>query len=168
MKGIPMKNQLIAMSLATMFAAPLAYADHHGSTALDNCVKAALGKHDGKIVSLRAEVEDGNSQYEVDIKGKDGKIYEAECDAKTGKILETEGEVSPGDSSFTSKAKVSLDAALKTALAKYPGAVQKIEYEIEEDGVAYEFDIQTKDGKLIEVEVDAVSGKLGSPEEVLY
>lgn len=163
-----MKNQLIAMSLATMFAAPLAYADHHGSTALDSCVKAALGKHDGKIVSLRAETENGNSQYEVDIKGKDGKIYEAECDAKSGKVLETEGEVPPGDTAFTGKAKVTLDAALKTALAKYPGSVQKIEYEIEEDGVAYEFDIKTKDGKLIEVEVDADNGKLGSPEEVLY
>src|SRR3546814_13020808 len=120
MKGIPMKNQLIAMSLATMFAAPLAYADHHGSTALDNCVKAALDKHDGKIVSLRAEIENGNSQYEVHIKGKDGKIYEAEYDAKTGNVLETEGEVQTGDPACTGKDMITIDAAQKTALAKTP------------------------------------------------
>lgn len=163
-----MKKQLIAISLATIFTAPAAYADHHGGNALDNCVKSALKQKDGKIVSLRSELEDGKSQYELDIKGKDGKIWEVECDAQTGKVLETEGEVYADDTSFTGKSKVTLDAALKTALAKYPGAVKKIEYEVEDDGVAYEFDIKTKDGKMIEVEVDAVTGKLGSPEEVVY
>jgi len=77
--------------------------------------------------------------------------------------------VAADDSAFTSKAKVSLDAALKTALAKYPGAVMKTEYEVESDGsVAYEFDIKTADGKLLEVEVDAINGKLSNAEEVVW
>lgn len=163
-----MKVPFIALSIASVLAVPAAYADQHGGNALDSCVKAAFDKQKGKIVSLRSEIEKGNSQFELDIKGEDGKIFEVECDAKTGKLLETEGEVPPGDKSFTGKAKLSLDAALKIALAKYPGSVQKIEYEIEDDGVAYEFDILTKDGKLIEIEVDADNGKMASPEEVLY
>jgi len=83
-------------------------------------------------------------------------------------VLETEEEVHAGDTAFTGKAKIGLDTAVKTVLAKYPGAVIKIEYEIEPDGIAYEFDIQGKDGKVTEVEVNAITGKLGSPEEVLY
>ena len=162
-----MKKYLIPAALAAMFALP-AQADNHLNYGVDKCIKAALDKHAGKVVSLRGELEEGKAQYEVDIKGKDGKIYEAECDAATGKVLETEEEVHAGDQAFTGKAKVGLDAALKTVLAKYPGAVIKIEYEIEPESIAYEFDIQGKDGKVTEIEVNAVTGKLGSPEEVLY
>ena len=48
------------------------------------------------------------------------------------------------------------------------GAVVNTEYEVESDGVAYEFDIVTKDGKTLEVEVDAETGKVGEAEEILY
>lgn len=137
--------------------------------AIDTCVKAALEAHPGKIVTTRAEIEDGKPQYELDISGKDGKHWEVECDAASGKILETEREVAPDDPEFTKKAKVRLDAALKTALDKHPGSLMKIEYEIESDGeVAYEFDIKMSDGTLHEVEVDAINGKLSDPEIVIY
>jgi uncharacterized membrane protein YkoI len=125
--------------------------------------------HPGKAVSVRFEIEGGKRQYEVDIKGKDGKHWEVECDAKTGKVLQVEREVAADDPEFTSRAKVRLDAAMKTALDRYPGTVMKIEYEIEKGGsVAYEFDIRTADGRLLEVEVDAVTGKLKDAEEVLW
>jgi uncharacterized membrane protein YkoI len=164
-----MNKKIIAIALASFFIAPAAYADKHDKGAIDNCVKAALTKFPGTLVSVRAEIEDGKSQYELDINGDDGKQHEVECDAKVGKIIETEGEVAADDSAFTSKAKVSLDAALKIALAKYPGAVMKTEYEIESDGsIAYEFDIKTAGGKLLEVEVDAITGKLSNAEEVLW
>ena len=163
-----MNKKIIAIALASFFLTPVAYADKHDKGAIDNCVKAALAKFPGKLASVRAEIEDGKAQYELDINGTDGKQHEVECDAKAGKIIETEGEVAADDSAFTSKAKVSLDAALKTALAKYPGAVSKIEYEIESDGVAYEFDIVTKDGRVLEVEVDAINGKLSNAEEVVW
>lgn len=165
-----MNKKLIAIVMASMFIAPAAYADKHGNkAAIDNCVMAVKAKFPGELTSLRAEIEDGKAQYEIDITGTDGKSHEAECDAKTGKITETEGEVAADDPKFTSQAKVSLDTALKTALAKHPGAVMKIEYEVESDGsIAYEFDIKTADGKLLEVEVDAITGKLGNAEEVVW
>jgi uncharacterized membrane protein YkoI len=154
-----MNKKIIAIALASFFLTPVAYADKHDKGAIDNCVKAALAKFPGKLASVRAEIEDGKAQYELDINGTDGKQHEVECDAKAGKIIETEGEVAADDSAFTSKAKVSLE----TALAKYPGAVMKTEYEVESDGsVAYEFDIKTADGKLLEVEVDAINGKLST------
>lgn len=161
-----MKKNLVLAALLSMAFAPAAYASKYDD--LGACYKEALKQYPGKVTSVRGELEEGKIQYELDIAGKDGKEWEAECDAKTGKVTETEGEVAGNDPAFTSKAKVSLATAVATALAKYPGAISKIEYEIESDGVAYEFDILTKDGKLLEVEVDAVSGKLGDAEEVLY
>ena len=137
--------------------------------ALDKCVKAALQAHPGKVKSLSSEVEDGKAQYELDIKGLDGKYWEIECDAETGKINRTEREIRMGSDEFRSKAKITREEATKAALAKYPGKVINTEYDIEDDGeISYEFIIQTKDGKYIEIEVDAVTGKLAGEEEVLY
>ncbi len=40
---------------------------------------------------------------------------------------------------------------------------------MEDDGeISYEFVIRTNNGKMIEIEVDAVTGKLAGEEEVLY
>jgi uncharacterized membrane protein YkoI len=165
-----MNKKIIVALLVSLFAAPGVYAEaeqHKG--AIDNCVKSALDGHPGDVITLRAETEGGKPQYELDIHGKDGKHWEVECDAVSGKIIETEREVAVDDPEFTSKAKVRLDAAMKTALDKYPGNIMKIEYEIEgEAGVAYEFDIKSADGKMLEVEVDAITGKLSDPEQVIY
>jgi uncharacterized membrane protein YkoI len=138
-------------------------------SALDSCVNASLAKHPGNIVSLASEIEDGKAQYELDIKGNDGLNWEVECDAATGKINRIEREINPGSKEFKSKAKIRLDAAIKIALDKYPGQVRNIEYDLEDDGeISYEFIVETDDGKLIEIEVDAVSGKLAGFETVNY
>ena len=88
---------------------------------------------------------------------------------QTGKLIEEEEEVDAKDPRFASKAKVSFDDAKKTALAAYPGEVVESETAIESNGdISYEFDIKTKDGKEIEVDVDAVSGKIIETEEETY
>ncbi len=165
-----MKIQLKTILVTTLITAPLTVAQAGADkNALDRCISAGLEQHSGKVIALRAETEDGKAQYELDIHGRDGVIWEVECDAANGKISETEREVAADAPEFTSKAKIRLDTALKTALDKYPGSLLKIEYELEASGSpAYEFDIKTDSGKLLEVEVDAVSGTLGTPEEVHY
>jgi len=158
---------IVALMTAGLFSTA-AHANKH-EPGLDICVKNAMELHPGKIVSLRAELENDKHQFELDIKGDDGQNWEVECDSKTGKVLEVEREVAADDEEFTSQAKVRLDEALKTALDAYPGAVMKIEYEIEADGKpSYEFDIKDKDGQLWEVEVDAITGELKPVEKVLY
>lgn len=164
-KTIPAMT-ILALMTAGLFTTA-AHADKHAS--LDKCVASAMELHPGEIVSLRAEMEDKNHQFELDIKGDDGKNWEVECDSKSAKVLETEREVAADDEEFTSQSKVRLDEALKTALDAYPGAVMKIEYEIEAEGTpSFEFDIKAEDGQLWEVEVDAVSGELKPVEKVLY
>jgi uncharacterized membrane protein YkoI len=159
----------ISLALAALLVSASAFAAQSHQGAMETCMKAALAKHPGDVVSLEAELEKGKPTYEFDIKTKDGKEWEVECDAKTGKLIEEEEEVDIKDPRFASKAKVSLEEAKKTALAAHPGEVIESETSIEADGtISYEFDIKTKDGKEIEVEVDAVSGKIIEVEEEVY
>lgn len=163
-----MNQKLLSIGLAAALVA-MTTAAHAAPTALDNCVKAAQDKHPGKLMSLSSEIEDGKSQYEIDIQGQDGFGWEAECDAATGKINRIEREIRANAKEFKSKAKVRLDAAIKIALDKYPGDVLNTEYDMEDDGeISYEFVIRSNNGKMIEIEVDAVTGKLAGEEEVLY
>ena len=65
--------------------------------------------------------------------------------------------------------KIGVEEARKVALEAHPGEVVELEYEIEADGAAsYEFDIKTKEGKEIKVEVDATSGKIVEANSEVY
>ena len=166
-----MNKKLIAVAFATTFMSTLAYAGHTHTGKMETCMKAALAKHPGEVLTLEAEISGGKAQYEFDIKGKDGKEWEVECLAKTGKVIEEEQEFANADApEFKAKAKITQEEAKATALAKFPGEVVESEFSIESDGSAsYEFDIKTKDGKEMEVEIDAVTGKLEEDsEEEIY
>jgi Predicted membrane protein len=163
------KYSLSALVLCCFSPVPLTFAqEQQEAKALDRCIKSALQDFPGRVVAVRHEIDQGRLQYEVDIRGTDGQSREVECDIVKGNILKRESDVVAEDPAFTSRAKLRLDAALKIALDKYPGAVKGIEYEIEDDGVAYEFDILLSDGRLLEVEVSAMTGELSAPEEVVY
>jgi uncharacterized membrane protein YkoI len=171
LKEIQMNKKILAVALASAMMSPLAYAGHTHTGRMETCMKAALAKHPGEVLTLEAEISEGKAQYEFDIKGKDGKEWEVECLAKSGKVIEEEQELANADDpAFKEKAKITQDEAKKTALAKYPGEVVETEFSIEADGsISYEFDIKTANGKEMEVEVDAVTGKLSeNPEEEIY
>lgn len=159
----------VSLALATLLVSVPAFAAPAHSAAVETCLKAALAKHPGQVISLEAEIENGKPIYEFDIKGKDGKEWEVECDAKTGKLTEEEEEIEIKDPRFASKTKVALEDAKKMALAAKPGEIIETETSIEADGsISYEFDIKGKDGKEWEVEVDAVTGKVVEIEEEVY
>jgi uncharacterized membrane protein YkoI len=161
-----MKTLSVSSFLFAALFASAAQADHSGLNplpydSLGVCTKAALEKHDGKIVKLEMKTEQKKAMYEFDIESADGTSWDVECRIKTGKITEVEQEVAKDDVKFTSVAKVSEADALKTALAAHPGTVAETEYEIEPDGkVSYEFDITEADGEEIKIEVDAVTGEI--------
>jgi uncharacterized membrane protein YkoI len=152
--------------IATAFFANTAMADHgtlkpKAYDSLGKCVKAALTKHEGKIVKTEFKSENKKGVYEFDIESADGTAWDIECDAKSGKIIEIEQEVKADDAKFKAAAKVSEADAKATALAAHPGTVVETEYELEADGKAsYEFDILEADNEEIKVEVDATTGKI--------
>jgi len=166
-----LKMNLLAIGVAaTVFGMSSASAGDAHTGRLETCLKAALKKHPGEVLTLEAEIEKGKPIYEFDIKGADGKEWEVECDARSGKLTEDEYEVESADvPAFKDKAKVSLEDAKKIALAKRPGEIVEIEYSIESDGSpTYEFDIKAADGTEWEVEVDAVTGKVIEEEREVY
>lgn len=166
-----MKRHLIPALIASLFLAPTAFAADKFTGKFETAMKAALAKHPGQVLTVEAEISEGKPQYEFDIKDKDGKEWEVEVDAKTGKVIEEEQEVANADDpAFKAKAKITQEEAKKVALAKYAGEVIDSEFSIEANGNAsYEFDIKTADGKEMEVEIDAATGKLAeNPEEEIY
>ena len=152
--------------IATAFFSNTAMADHDtlkpkAYDSLGKCVKAALTKHEGKIVKTEFKSENKKGVYEFDIESADGTAWDIECDAKSGKVTEVEQEVKADDAKFKALAKVSEADAKATALAAHPGTVVETEYELEADGKAsYEFDILEADKEEIKVEVDATTGKI--------
>ncbi len=156
----------IGAAVLTAAFAGTANANHETFTpknydSLGKCLKAALTKHDGKVVKVEYKSEKKVGVYEFDIETPDGKAWDVECNAKTGKVTEVEEEVKADDARFKALAKVSEADAKATALAAHPGSVVEVEYELEPDGKAsYEFDILEADGEEIKVEVDATTGKI--------
>lgn len=134
---------------------------HVSYDSLGKCVKAALAKHEGKVVKLEMKSENKKPTYEFDIESADGTAWDVECDVKSSKIIEIEQEVKADDAKFKALAKVSEADAKATALAAHPGTVAELEYELESDGKAsYEFDITEADGEEVKIEVDAATGKI--------
>ena len=169
------KGTLIQAVIATTLSlgVGVAYADFKmpkTKVSMERCMKVALAKYPGTVETMEMELSNGKPHYEFDIRGNDGKEYEVEVSALTGKIIEVETEVEDAnDATFQEKAKVSHADAEAAALAAFPGQVVETEYSIESDGnPSYEFDIVTANGKEIEVEVDAVTGKVLEHETEVY
>ncbi|MDX1915097.1 MAG: PepSY domain-containing protein [Methylophilus sp.] len=155
-----------SMLLVSAFFSSTVFAGHETIKhvpydSLGKCVKAALSKHEGKIVKLEMKSEQKKPTYEFDVESADGTAWDIECDVKSSKVTEVEQEVKADDAKFKSLAKVSEADAKATALAAHAGTVAETEYEIEPDGKAsYEFDITEADGEEVKVEVDATTGKI--------
>lgn len=132
------------------------------SVGLEKCVPTVLAKHPGDVLQAVLKPEEGKAVWEIEVEGRDGKLWDIECSGVTGKIVEVEQRFkSADDAGFKAKVKITEEQAKGIALAKHPGTVESVEYEVEEDGTpVYEFDIQLASGEDIRVEVDAVTGKL--------
>jgi uncharacterized membrane protein YkoI len=153
-----------AVSVLTLWSASAAAAPKipKVSVGIEKCIPTVLAKHPGEVLQVVLKPEDGKPVWEIEIEGKDGKLWDVECSGVTGKIVEIEQRFKSADEAgFKEKVKVSEADATKIALAKHPGKVESVEYEVEANGTpVYEFDIQLENGDDIRVEVDAVTGKL--------
>ncbi|MDO9140630.1 MAG: PepSY domain-containing protein [Methylobacter sp.] len=158
-----MKYQFYLSGLMMLVSAT-AMAD---DAAIDACRKAASEIAKGETVKIKLEQKKGLAVYEIEIKDADGSEWEFKCDKASGKIVETERELPSADHpAFAALKKIDEAEARKIALAAHPGTITKVEYEIEADGTpTYEFDIKMEDGRKMEVEVDAATGKIIKAEE---
>ena len=69
------------------------------------------------------------------------------------------GESKASQAALSKEAKVTMEQAQKTALAKEAGKIKSKELEREKGRLIYSFDIKTADG-IHEVQVDAITGEI--------
>ena len=69
------------------------------------------------------------------------------------------GESKDSQAALSKEAKVTMEQAQKTALAKEAGKIKSKELEREKGRLIYSFDIKTADG-IHEVQVDAITGEI--------
>jgi uncharacterized membrane protein YkoI len=131
-------------------------------TGLEKCIAEIQKQKTGELIKLEKLNASGKSVYEFELRDANGFEWEFMCDVGSGKIFETESEVDSVNSlAFKSKMKVTEEDAKSVALKAYPGVIEEIEYEIEDNGDAtYEFDIVNDKGVETKVEVDAGTGKI--------
>lgn len=135
------------------------------NTAFDACRKAVGEQTSSEIVKMKLKSKKGVEYYKIKARGDEGAQWEFKCD-KTGKIFEKELEVSSAaHPAFAALKKIDEEQARKIALEAYPGAIDKVEYEIVNDVAIYEFEIKMADGRVMEVEIDAATGKIVKAEE---
>jgi uncharacterized membrane protein YkoI len=156
--------------IASVFGtAALVFSIGH-ATAMEAMPKTNVSMEDCLVKELEFGLEDGVPHYEFEIITADGRETEVECDAMTGKIVEVEWENENMDvDAFLAKAKVSPSQARKIALQRVPGKIVKMDLETTSTGViSYEFEVVTRDGKAMDVEVDAISGRVTEVEKDIY
>ncbi len=129
---------------------------------LDTCINSAKQSKPGYILKLEKLNMAGKAVYEIEVADVNRGEWEFLCEADTGKIIEKESEVTDAKSeAFKKNMKVTEQDAAATALKAYPGKIEEVEYEIEENGgSSYEFDIMSNKGIETKVEVDAATGKI--------
>lgn len=137
---------------------------------MEQCMFAALEAQPGEAVEVELELEDGAPRYDFEIVGADGRTAEVECDAMTGKVVEVEWENDDMDvDAFLERATVTPSQARKIALQRVPGRVTEMNLETSSTGqISYEFEVMTRDGQELDVEVDAISGRVIEVERDIY
>ncbi|WP_432745848.1 PepSY domain-containing protein [Methylobacter sp. G7] len=162
-----MKIKYYQFYLSSLIAIISATAIAEDNASLDACRKTVDDYAKGEIVKIESEQKKGQAVYEIALKAADGSQWEFKCDKATGKIVEKEQELPSADHpAFAALKKIDEAEARKIALKTYPGTITEVEYEIESDGTpTYEFDINMTDGRKMEVEIDAATGKIVKAEE---
>lgn len=175
-------NKLLYIGALALLTVNTSFADDHSDNAdlddvrnwdivnIETCLDAALDFIPGNARKVEMKLEDDDPTYEFDIEAiADGNTYNVECNAEEGFITEIEREVDANDPHFKKTARISQKDAEKTALSIHPGEIVSSELEVGFDGsVTYEFDIQTKVGYEVKVDVNAVTGQIEEANIELY
>ncbi|MFG3670692.1 PepSY domain-containing protein [[Kitasatospora] papulosa] len=144
-----------------------------GRIGVDGAVAAALKAVPGTVTEAERDEDDDDrarAVWELDVYGSDRVWHDVTVDASSGKVLsdrEDDGD-DDRDRHAPRSSAVSLDAAVKAALAQQPGTVTSVDLDDDDDddndrgkrAPHWDVDVTDKDGKQHELRVDAKSGKV--------
>lgn len=122
-----------------------------------------LAKYPGHILELELKQgADARSIYEIQIIQHDGRLRELVIDAQSGELLNASGHRQEVLRNLKA-----LPDILDRLPARYRGVVQEIELEYDQEGrYFYEIEVRLADGRVFELDVDAVSGEILNGEEI--
>lgn len=126
-------------------------------------LRALLARHPGKVLELELKLTaDNRLIYEVQLILQDGQLREFVIDAQNGEVLDGNGHRQE-----VLKKLMPLPDLLGRLPARYRGTIHEVELEYDQDGrYFYEVEVRLDDGRVFELDIDAVSGKLLNDEEV--
>ncbi len=117
----------------------------------------ALEVTGGEVLRVRADRDDGRTEWEVRVRDDRGRDVEVTFDAETG--LLTELDVAERDRP-TGDRQVSEETARSQATALLGGEVLDIERESDDGRPEWELLVRDEHGRLLEVTIDAVAGEV--------
>jgi uncharacterized membrane protein YkoI len=122
-----------------------------------------LARHPGHVLEMEMKAGiDNRLIYEIQLILLDGRLREFVVDAQSGELIGGEGHRREVLSRLRP-----LPDILERLPARYRGVIQEAELEYDQDGkYFYEIEIRLADGRIIEVDVDAVSGEILNGEEL--
>ncbi|MGW0786759.1 PepSY domain-containing protein [Streptomyces sp. NPDC002911] len=135
---------------------------------VDEAVGAALKAVPGTVTEAGLDDDDDDRDravWELDVYGSDKVWHDVSVDARNGTVLSDreDDDNDDRDQHASRSAAVSLDAAVKAALAAQPGTVTSVDLDDDDDrrgALRWDVDVAGKDGKQHELHVDAKSGKV--------
>ncbi len=134
-----------------------------GRVPLAQALRRLLAQHPGNV--LEVELKQGSDQrpvYEVQLILLDGRLREFVIDAHSGALLNGEGH----RREMLGRLRP-LPELLERLPARYRGVIQEIELEYDQDGrYFYEIEVLLADGRVLELDVDAISGAILNGEEI--
>lgn len=126
-------------------------------------LRKLLATHPGKVLELELKRSgDQRLIYEVQLILANGQLREFVIDARNGELLDDTGH-----RRAELKQLISLPDLLTRLPPLYRGLIHEIELEYDQDGrYFYEVEVRLDDGRVFELDVDAISGKVLSGEEI--
>jgi uncharacterized membrane protein YkoI len=122
-----------------------------------------LARHPGQVLELELKTaSDGRLIYEAQVILQDGRLREFVIDATTGALIG-----GAGHRQEALKKLKPLPDILDRLPARYRGLIQEVELEYDQDGrYFYEIEIHLPDDRVLELDVDAITGDILNGEEV--
>lgn len=130
---------------------------------LSKALGSLLDRHPGKVLELELkQATDLRQIYEIQVILQDGRLREFVIDAQSGELIDDNGH-----RQVVLKNLMPLPEILDRLPARYRGAVREIELEYDQHGrYYYEIEVRLPDGRVFELDIDAISGKVLNGAEV--
>jgi len=130
---------------------------------LPQALRKLLARYPGNILEL--ELKLGAAQrmiYEVQVIQHDGRLRELVIDANSGELISDSGHRQE-----VLKRLRPLPELLERLPARYRGVIREVELEYDQDGrYFYEIEVSLPDGRVYELDIDAITGAVLNGEEV--